>query len=312
MAAIKKDTRFLLTSFRDGDAQKTNDYEYFEWEIKNNGWYVFNIDNYKVKIYTASLALIFISKELQARNMDNKQGTTVNGMDYLNTYLEAYKEGEQYFENEIKVSQNTLYGENAEPYVQGLHSNFFHIQHRSPSEGWVFVKRSYPFILTHKTVGEFGYYSGIVSKVEEQVKKHPQLFATFYKCEQNTPPQQAETKSDKLKADLGKYGFFELELVKPLSEPNKQNLIELISSNNLPYSIAMFDFLGFLKHIETEHFKTKTKLNKEVAKWFNSDKDGRAVKGNISSLSDYSAENKTKYTAHTHKETAIKDYRKLK
>ena len=127
----------------------------------------------------------------------------------------------------------------------------------------------------------------------------------------NTIPQ-VETKTDKLKAELIKYGFFELLKVKQLSEPNKQSLVELISTNGLPYSIAMFDFLGFLKHIESEYFKTKYKLNIEVAKWFNSDKDGRAVKGNISSLSDYSTENKSKYTAHTHKETVKKDYQKLK
>jgi hypothetical protein len=125
-------------------------------------------------------------------------------------------------------------------------------------------------------------------------------------------PQQAETKTDKLKTVLANYGFFELSKVKELSEQNKQTLIEFISTNSLPYSIAMFDFLGFLKHIETEHFKTKDKLNKEVAKWFNSAKDGRTVKGNISSLSDHSTENKSKYTAHIHKETVITDYQKLK
>lgn len=124
--------------------------------------------------------------------------------------------------------------------------------------------------------------------------------------------QQIETKTDKLKSELGKYGFFEISKVKHLTEPNKQYLVELISTNGLPYSIAMFDFLDFLKHIESEHFKTKYKLNREVAKWFDSDKEGRAVKGNISTLSDYSRENKSKYTAHTHKETVIKDYQKLK
>jgi hypothetical protein len=128
----------------------------------------------------------------------------------------------------------------------------------------------------------------------------------------NPAPQQTETKTDKLKADLGKYGFFELPKVKELSEPNKQSLIELISTRGLPYSIAMFDFLGFLKHIKNEHFEINDKLNKEVAKWFNSDKIGRAVKGNISSLSAYSTENKSKYTAHTHKETVKTDYQKLK
>jgi len=126
------------------------------------------------------------------------------------------------------------------------------------------------------------------------------------------PPQQTETKTDKLKAELGKCGFFELPKVKQLSEPSKQSLVELISKNGLPYSIAMFEYLDFLKHIENEHFKTKYKLNKEVAQWFNSDKEGRAVKGNISSLSEYSKEDKSKYTAHTHKETVKTDYNKLK
>jgi hypothetical protein len=46
---------------------------------------------------------------------------------------------------------------------------------------------------------------------------------------QHLPPQQAETKTDKLKEELGKYGFFELPKVKQLSEPNKQRLIEMIS-----------------------------------------------------------------------------------
>jgi hypothetical protein len=123
---------------------------------------------------------------------------------------------------------------------------------------------------------------------------------------------KTETKTDKLKAELGKYGFFELPKVKQLSEPNKQSLIELISTNDLPYSIAMFDFLDFIEHIENQHVETKAELNKEVSKWFNSDKEGRSVKGNISTLSKNSKEDKKKYTAHTHKETVKIDYQKLK
>ena len=146
--------------------------------------------------------------------------------------------------------------------------------------------------------------------VNSQIYAH--TLYLFRKWLETLQPQQTETKTDNLKAELGKYGFFELPKVKLLSEVNKQRLVELVSTNGLPYSIAMFDFLGFLKHIGAEHFKTKSKLNREVAKWFHSDKEGRAVKGNISSLSAYSKENKEKYTAHTHKETVITDYQKLK
>ena len=149
-----------------------------------------------------------------------------------------------------------------------------------------------------------------VNKTDYEVLKN--RYKSFLEQKLGLPTQQTETKTERIKAELGKFGFFGLPKVMLLSEPNKQNLVELISAKGLPYSIAMFDFLGFLKHLEIEHFETKLKLNKEVAKWFNSDKEGRAVKGNISSLSDYSAENKSKYTAHVHIENVKIDYQKLK
>ena len=74
----------------------------------------------------------------------------------------------------------------------------------------------------------------------------------------------------------------------------------------------MFDFLKFLDHLEKEHFKTKKKLFSEVSKWYNSDKEGRAVKGNISSLLKNTTENKDRYTAHQHKQIVQTDYQKLK
>jgi hypothetical protein len=195
----KKDIRFWLTTFFEEQEQTKHPYKSYQREIENNGCFIVKTETETVKIYTPELAVIFTSKELPARNMDTQKETTLNGWEYLNTYIEAYKEGEQYFETEFKVSPNTLYGANAEQYVRDIHLNFFHIQHTGINEGWVYVKKQYPFILTHKAVKEFGYYSGIVNKVEEQVKKYPRLFATFDKCEHNLPPQQTETKTDKLK-----------------------------------------------------------------------------------------------------------------
>jgi hypothetical protein len=123
-------------------------------------------------------------------------------------------------------------------------------------------------------------------------------------------PRQTETKTDKLKAELSKYGFFELPKVKQLSEPNKQRLIELISTNDLPYSIAMVEYLGFIKHLKVEHFTTDYKLFKEVANWF--EVAERAVKGNIYVLNEFSKENRTRYTADQQKQTVQKNYEALK
>jgi len=309
---MKSDTRYWLTSIFNEQEQTKHPYLTFKKEIQTHGYFVVNTETDSVKVFTPELAVVLTSQELPVRNMDTKKATILNGWKHLLTYIEGYKEGEQYFEKEFKVSPDTLYGENAEKYVRDIHLNFFHLKHAGANEGWGYVKKQHPITLTHKLVKEYGYYSGIVNKVEEQVKKYPRLFATFDKCEHNLPPQQAETITDKLKAKLGQYGFFELPAVKRLSAQNRQSLIELISSNGLPYSVAMFDMLGFLKHLEKEHFRTKYKLNRAVADWFGSDKDGRAVKGNISSLSTYSRTDKKRYTAYTHKVAVKNDYQKLK
>lgn len=306
------DTRYFLTTFVDGQAQKQSLYIAYKGTVESKGFVRVGLEAQTLKVYTPELAFILTSKELPAFNKDLKKETKINGWEYLQTYAYGYKEGQAYFDAEFKVSPDTLYGANASQYVKDIHINYFHNKYKGGHEGWAFVKRFFPFLITHKEISEFGYFSGIVSRVEEQIEKYPRLFATFDKCEHNLEPQQTETKTDKLKVEQGKYGFFELPKVKQLSEPNKQSLVEMISKNGLPYSIAMFEFLGFLKHIEDEHFKTKYKLNKEISKWFNSDKEGRAVKGNISSLSVKSKEDKRKYTAHTHKETVKTDYQKLK
>jgi len=126
------------------------------------------------------------------------------------------------------------------------------------------------------------------------------------------PPQPIKTKADILKEQLSQYGFFELEKVKTLSEQSKVSIIEKIAESGLPYAIAMFDYLQFIPYLEKKHFDSRYKLNREVSKWFDSDKEGRAVKGNISSLLKNTTENKDRYTAYKHKENVIKDYELLK
>jgi hypothetical protein len=193
-----KDERFWLNSFFDEQEQTNPIYKSYKYQIDNHGCFILN----NVKVYTPELVIILVAKDLPALNMENKALTTINGWKYLQTYIESYKEGEQYFENEFKVSPNTLYGANAEQYVRDIHFNFFHVQHTGANEGWSYVKKQYPIILTHKAVREFGYYSGIVNKVEEQVKKYPKLFSTFDKCEHNLSPQpiNSETDTEKLTA----------------------------------------------------------------------------------------------------------------
>ena len=125
-------------------------------------------------------------------------------------------------------------------------------------------------------------------------------------------PFPIKSKTNILSENLNQYEFFELEKVKCLSQQGKDSLIEKISDSGLPYVIAMFDYLQFISFLEKQYFETKYKLHIEVSKWFDSDKEGRAVKGNISSLLNNSTENKNRYTAYQHTEKVKNDYEQLK
>lgn len=251
---MNKEKRYLLAPFQ------LEELEYFKNEIDESGYSLVKTDTDTVKIYTAELAFFLTSDELEARNTQTKVIEKINGLEYLKTYLEAYKQGEQYFETEFKVSPNTLYGSNAEQYVGDIHSYFFHVQHFEGFNGWGFVKKHYPKTISYREIKVFGYYSGIVNKVEEQVNKHPRLFAKFDKCEHNLPPPQSETKTEqKTENDftLSTIGDWLFEFKEKMNETDYQNLVS-----------------SLLQYFETGKFPTLSKAiqingrpNKKLFGW---------------------------------------------
>lgn len=137
-------------------------------------------------------------------------------------------------------------------------------------------------------------YLGILSNLKSLIK--------------SLPPEQTETKTDILKANLTKYGFFELLKVKALSEPNKQKLIELISNNQMPYGIAMFEYLGYCEYLDREQ-GTKYKADIILSRLYNPKaKDGTSSKHYRRSLINPTP----RYKAAEYKETVITDYLTLK
>lgn len=127
---------------------------------------------------------------------------------------------------------------------------------------------------------------------------------------QNATEQTVKSKQDKLEAHIRAYGFFELPKIKLLSK--EADLIELLKSKESPYIIAFFDHVGFLDHLIKEHFSSNKKRNQQIAIWLGTDKDGRSVRANISTLNPKTKEDPKRYTAHLYKEEVRKDYQKLK
>ena len=117
-----------------------------------------------------------------------------------------------------------------------------------------------------------------------------------------------ERKIDKFENELGNNGFFDLPMVNSLSASNKEKLVSLISSNKMPYGIAMFNFLGFCEYLDGK-IGTKYKSNHFLSKLYNGNaKDGTKARHERNSL----IKKNSRHTSYLHIETVKKHYQQLK
>ena len=114
----------------------------------------------------------------------------------------------------------------------------------------------------------------------------------------------------KLRSDLNARDFYKLKLVKELSDPAKEKLIWFINNNELPYQVAMFDFLGFIDFYEKEYGYSRVVIYRKIAEILTV--SPRMVKGNYLVLQDFSKEDRKRYTSYKYREQVIKDYQMLK
>ena len=118
-----------------------------------------------------------------------------------------------------------------------------------------------------------------------------------------------ETAQMKLKNRLREYHFFELSKVKQLSNSGQDKLIESINTNEVPYNIAMFNYLGFLDFILKQFSETINDRNNIFAEILHT--TTRNIKGNINILNANSKENKERFKAYNYIEITQKDYNYL-
>lgn len=123
-------------------------------------------------------------------------------------------------------------------------------------------------------------------------------------------PEKDTSNIESLKKSLMDYGFFDLPLVQALEPEKRTKLIYELHSNEIPFRIAMLDYLGFLKNLIKVNFNTKKEMYNYLASIFST--TGRTIKGNVAVLDDFSKENRCRYTAHNFKQQVITDYQQLK
>jgi hypothetical protein len=124
-----------------------------------------------------------------------------------------------------------------------------------------------------------------------------------------TEEQQVST-LQKLRSDLKDRDFYKLKLVKELSGPAIEKLIWFINNNELPYQVAMLDFIGFFDYYDKEYGYSRSVIYKKIAEILSV--TPRSIRGNYLVLQDYSKEDRNRYTSYKYREQVTKDYQMLK
>lgn len=196
-----KELGYTLLTIDEPEIQNVPEYKFFRATLKKFGCITIN----EVNIYSPELALIFTSKELPAINRDTGERTALNGFPFLETFIEGYNEGGEYFDKKFSSLPYLVYGENSEAYVRDIHENFYHAVHfkyRKRVEGWGKIKYSFPVIFNHELIKGYGFFSGIVSTVEELASQHPHKFKDWQRCGQAAVPQQTVQPKPDLNIEL--------------------------------------------------------------------------------------------------------------
>ncbi|WP_108866809.1 hypothetical protein [Aquimarina aquimarini] len=176
------DPHYYLEGFEPSEIRKTDLFSIHNNQIKTNGFIKINIDGNKAKIYTPELAIIFSNDYIRAKIRNSNLIRNIDTYKFMEEYTKAFIKGKEYFKKEFSPTLEILYGTNNATYIKTLHHNYFHSNFDSFKKGWSYVKDKYPIIINNKIIRKYGYYSGIVSEVDELINKHPELFKNFGKC----------------------------------------------------------------------------------------------------------------------------------
>lgn len=170
------DTRFYLNASFDQDPL----FKRYKEMIKRQGSIEITDENSIVRIYNPYLFMILTTEKISVVNTSTKEDTIINGYDYLKSFSQGFYEGMEYFKKDFAVTPDTLY---SSKYADDINNNYFHIKHPAGLFGWRDIKEMHPLTFDHKSIRElYGYYSGIIFKVEGLIKKYPAVFENFDKC----------------------------------------------------------------------------------------------------------------------------------
>jgi len=223
--------------FQGTDLMQTHEFTTYERQLKRDGFNVIlDKNNVPFYVYTAELMYILASDNLPVIEYDTNKEIKINCFEFGNKYIEGFKEGCTYFDENFSVPTTVIYGENAVNYFNDLKVNY---------SKWGEFNKQVPNFLKNSTIKKCGYYAGLVSKVKELKAKFPKQFDILVN-HVDTEENLDKNKYELLNNDTKHNNLFEDSIKVEVSKPK---LCKEFTVNQIQY---LFDSLIDKKIIETD------------------------------------------------------------
>jgi len=187
-------TYIVATDLLDAEKQKA-EFQFLKNEIEEKGFFLvkrqIKYDGLSKRLYglgstffTPEMAYFILTmKNIKAKDSITEAKVIINGLDFFNDYESGHNRAIEFFNKTFGVSNEVLYGENSKVYVSTLHAHCYHTKINNIYDGWLgFVRGSFPYTISGKVIYDYGFYAGLISKVEGLKWLHPSLFENFDKC----------------------------------------------------------------------------------------------------------------------------------
>lgn len=187
---MEKDIRYkiLEDEYQDIITFKKGTYRNCEWQLNANGFNKAIVNGFEVYLYNSYLTeLLFEGKNIKVENLETKENLKLDVTSYFNVFIDGYKEGIEYFNQNYKVNSTIIYNiENCKFYKNNLHQIVCHLDDSRNDaigrKGWKTIKEVHPLIFTSKNFERYGFYMGLIHNIELLRKQHKILFHNIYNC----------------------------------------------------------------------------------------------------------------------------------
>jgi len=162
--------------------------------------------NDSVYIYNKGIKIL-LTQQIRAYNRITEKDENININPILSCYIEGFKEGEIYFDQNYGITPDTMY-RNQQVFERELHDLYFHSIINGFEGGWKKYITFFSYVITNSEIYKYGYYAGIVHRLETLKVKYAVLFRNFDKCilpngqPKAFPHQHAETKMEEQTVEL--------------------------------------------------------------------------------------------------------------